>query len=437
MTSGFGDFANKKHLVGDDKSKKVNNEMEMRSYKYRIYPTKRQIDRLNNQLNLCQELYNTLLKKCKESYKKDKKSLINRPELNKLIKEIKHNNPKFKSVYAQVLQNVMNRLIKTYSNFFRRVKEKKRGKKIKVGFPRFKKFYKSITYPQNNGSFKFKNKRRLHVSKIGSIPIVLHREIEGNMKTLTIKRNPSRQYFATFTCEVDTQKQEHKYPNKKVGIDVGVENFVTLSDGTKIKNLRFLIKSEKKLKRYQRRLSRKNKRSKNRIRARLKVAKIHNKILNQRMDFLHKTSKKIVDNYGFIVVEKLQINNMVKNHYLAKSITDASFNNFKQMLCYKAESAGAEFVEVDPRGTSQICSRCGKEVKKSLVVRIHKCPYCGLKIDRDLNSAVNILNKATAGQAGSHAYGDLASTLSIKDKASQVEEAGTIRGEIDTGNTRY
>jgi putative transposase len=184
------------------------------------------------------------------------------------------------------------------------------------------------------------------------------------------------------------------------------------------------------LRKYQRKLSRKKKGSKNRVKARIKVAKAYNYIVNQRMDFLHKTSKNIAENYGFIAVEKLQINSMVKNHYLAKSITDASFNNFIQILCYKAESAGAEIVEVDPRGTSQICSECGRDVKKSLSVRIHKCPYCGLTVNRDLNSAINILDRATAGRAGSHACGDLSSTSRLERGASRVAEAGTIRGEL-------
>ena len=411
--------------------------MALRSYKFRIYPTKKQTRRLNNHLNLCCELYNTLLQECRHAYRTEKKSLINRHELNKLIKEIKHNRPKFNTVYSQVLQDTRDRVINAYSHFFRRVKEKKSGKRIKVGFPRFKKFYKSITYPQNNGSFKFKNDRRLHVSKIGSILIVKHREIQGKRKRLTIKRNPAGQWFAIFSCEVETQKQEHEFPNNKVGIDVGLEKFATLSDGTKIENPRFFINSEKKLKKYQRRLSRKKKGSKNRIKARIKVAKVYNHILNQREDFLHKQSKWLVANYGFIAVEKLQINYMIKNHHLARSIADASWNNFIKMLCYKAESAGADFYKVNSRGTSQICSKCGKEVKKSLAVRIHKCPYCGLIIDRDLNSAINILKRATAGRVGSHACGDLTSTLPPEGKASRVVEAGTIRHEIGAGSTRF
>ena len=409
--------------------------MKMQNYKYRIYPSKKQTEKLLNQLNLCRNIYNSLLQKCKESYKKDKKVLNNRPELNKLIKEIKQDNPNiFKSVYSQVIQNTGDRLIKAYSNFFRRLKEKKEGRKIKAGFPRFKKFYKSITYPQNNGSFKFKNKRRLYVSKIGSIPIVKHREMQGNIKTLTIKRNPANQWFVTFSCEDDNQKQEHKYPNKKVGIDVGLESFATLSDGTKIENPKFLIESENKLKKEQRKLSRKKKAGKNREKERLKVARVHNHIFNQRKDFLHKQSRWIIDNYEFIAFEKLQIKNMVKNHYLAKSINDASWNNFIQMLCYKADSAGIEHIGVNPGETSQICSRCGEKVKKSLAVRIHKCPYCKLEIDRDLNSAINILNKATVGLTGSYACGDLTSTSCIKQEASRVGEAGTIRHEIEAGS---
>lgn len=415
---------------------KVNN-MELRNYRYRIYPNKKQVKRLFNQLNLCQELYNILLQKCKESYKKDKTPLNNRSELNKLIKEIKQINPKFKSIYSQTIQDVRDRLIKAYSNFFRRLKEKEKGKKIKVGFPRFKKSYKSITYPQNNGSFKFKNERRLYVSKIGNLPIVKHRDIEGNIKTLIIKRNHAGQWFAIFSCEIDILKQEHKHPNREVGIDVGLKSFATLSDETKIDNPRFLIKSEKKLRKYQRRLSRKQKKSKNRMKQKIKVARVHNHISNQRADFLHKQSRGIVDNYGFIAFEKLQIKNMVKNHYLAKSINDVAWNDFIQMLGYKASSAGSRAVEVNSKGTTQICSRCNKEVKKSLAIRIHKCPYCELKIDRDLNSAINILKKATAGRVGSYAYGDLTPTSSLVEEASRIVEVGTTRHEIEAGSPHH
>ncbi|MBI4399766.1 IS200/IS605 family element transposase accessory protein TnpB, partial [Candidatus Micrarchaeota archaeon] len=183
--------------------------------------------------------------------------------------------------------------------------------------------------------------------------------------------------------------------------------------------------SEKKLKKLQRNLSRKKLGSNKRRKAKLKVAIIHEKITNQRTDFLHKTSRTLINNYSLIATEDLKIKNMLHNHKLAKHISDASWNSFLQMLSYKALSAGSRVICVDPRNTSQECSSCGKEVRKDLSVRVHECPYCGLTIHRDVNAAINILKRATAGLAGSQAHGDLASTLP-QNKASRIIELGTI-----------
>lgn len=215
---------------------------------------------------------------------------------------------------------------------------------------------------------------------------------------------------------------------------MGLESFATLSDGTVIQNPRFLVKSGKKLARFQRRLSRKAEGSDNRKKAIYKVARVHNKTVNQRTDFLQKQSKAITDKYFLIAVERLNIRGMVHNHHLAKHINDASWSSFIQMLGYKAWSAGGQVVEVNPRGTSQLCSSCGKDVPKPLSMRTHKCPFCSLHMHRDLNSSIEILNRATAGRAGINACGDGAST----EEASSVSEAGTIRdepfGAIDAGS---
>lgn len=397
------------------------------NYRYRIYPSKKQIRRLSKNLDVCRRMYNELLEINIETYKNTGKGLTGY-DLNNCIKYLDTNTD---VVYAQVKQNINDRISKAFKSFFRRCKERKSGKRVKVGFPRFKKSYKSITYPQKG--FRFKSDKRLYISKIGNIPIIKHREIKGKIKTMTIKRTPSNQWFVVFSCEAEPKERKHS--NKKIGIDVGLESFATFSDGTKIENPRFLVESEKKLKKYQRRLSRKKKGSKNRMKARLKLARVHNHISNQRDGFLHKQSRWIADNYGFIAVEKLNIKNMVRNHYLAKSISDASWNSFIQKLCYKAESAGAEFVQVDSRGTTQECSKCGREVSKSLAVRTHKCS-CGLVLDRDHNSAINILNRATVGLTESHACGDSASTSCLEYGACRVKEAGTIRDEIGAGSSR-
>jgi putative transposase len=212
---------------------------------------------------------------------------------------------------------------------------------------------------------------------------------------------------------------------------VGIEHFATFSNGETIQNPRFLMKSESKLKKLQRKVSRKKKGSKNRIKAILKLAGLHEKITDQRNDFLHKMSKKLTDEYSFIAVESLRISGMLHNNYhsLSKHISDASWNSFIQMLSYKASSAGGKVVCVNPKGTSQKCSSCGQTVEKSLAVRKHNCPYCGLNVSRDHNAAINILKRAehTAGLAGIYACGDQANTLPSEGRASRVKEVGTIR----------
>jgi putative transposase len=340
-----------------------------------------------------------LLQKCKEAYKKDGVSLSSKSKLCEIIKQIKADNPELKQVYSQVLQNCADRLSKGYANFFRRTEQKRAGKKIRAGFPRYKKHFHSITYPQFG--FKLLSQRRLRVSKIGNIPIVLHRAPKGKLKTLTIKRNKPGQWFAIFSCEVNAKRKVHPNADKKVGIDVGLESFATLTTREQIPNPRYLVKSEKKLKKVQRRVSRKVKGSRNRAKAVLKLEGVHQKVFDERRDFQHKLSRFIVDEFGTIAVEDLNINGMVKNHRLAKHISDASWDSFFRMLCYKASSAGGRVLK-NPRtrGSTLRCFNCGREVPKSLATRIHACPFCGVVLHRDYNSALVHL-KDTVGLTGS------------------------------------
>lgn len=303
--------------------------------------------------------------------------------MNKALKHLKDRSPILSNVHSQVLQNVSKRIKDGYTNFFAR---RKAG--LKAGTPRFKKYgqLKSITYPQKG--FKIENKK-LVLSKIGSVNIKLHRPIEGQIKTLTIKRMPSGKWLAVFACQQKTQQPQ---VNNKgtVGIDVGLKSFAVLSDKTVIENPRFYRKSQKKLAKLQRRFSKKKLKSKNRDKARIKVARCHEKIANQRKDFLHKETTKLTNTYSILKVEDLKICNMLKNQCLAKSIADVSWGSFFSMLSYKAESAGGKVEKVAPHGTTQKCSRCGFNVPKTLKDRIHCCPNCGLKVDRDFNSAMGI-----------------------------------------------
>lgn len=362
----------------------------MKTYKYRLYPTKAQKQKLDENLNLCRVLYNTALSQRKTAYRQQRISLNYYDQASEL-KEVKECLPEYKYIHSQVLQDVLKRVDKAFQNFFRRVKLGE-----KPGYPRFKGYgwYDSFTYPQSGFSLSDNSKgsQRLKLSKFGSIKIKLHRAIKGKIKTCSIKRELDN-WYVCFSCEV--QPEPLLKTQKSVGIDVGIEKYATLSDGTLIENPRFFRESEAKLKREQRKLSRKQKGSNSRKKQKIKLAKIHRKIKNQRKDFLQKLSTWLIRNYDTIALENLQISNMLKNHNLAKSISDASWSMFAEYLSYKAESAGRKVIFVNPRNTSQICSNCGVIVKKTLATRTHRCS-CGLILDRDVNAAINILRLGTS-----------------------------------------
>ena len=353
-----------------------------RTYKYRLYPSKRQIDVLEEQLEICRDVHNWLLLYVK-GYYKDTGKTISYLTMQNLLPKLKADRPELLKVHSQVLQNIARRIRLGYDNFFAR---RKLG--LKAGIPRFKKYgrYKSITYPQSG--FKIEGNRLL-LSKIGDIRIRQHREIPGQIRTLTVKRMPSGKWYACFSCIVETQPREK--PFEDVGIDVGLNSYAVLSNGTIINNPRYYRKSEKRLVHLQRGMSRKEMGSRNWVKARTGIARLHEKIGNRRTDFLHKASKKIADAYETVYVEDLKIGNMIRNNCLAKSISDAGWGRFVGMIAYKAESAGGRVIQVNPKNTTQNCSRCGEQVKKTLSDRIHECPNCGLVMNRDENAALNIL----------------------------------------------
>ena len=370
----------------------MDNQILKRTCKYRLYPTKNQQDMLEKQLSLCCWLYNHFLEEKKTLYEKDKTKITCYDQIKKIPK-LKKEKPELKNVYSQTLQDIVRRPDKAFQNFFRRVKENKNGKKQKPGFPRFKGYrrYDSFVYPQSGFEL---TTNKLNLSKIGSLKIKLHREIEGNIKTLTIRRTSTNKWYACFSTENNKALPEKKKIKQTVGIDMGLKSFLTTNKGEKIDNPRYLRKSEEKLSQIQRWYSRKKLKSNNRSKSRLKVARLHERITNQRQDFLHKLSNGLIKNFQLIAFEKLNIKGMTKNRYLAKSISDAAWARFLQMLTYKAEEAGVWAVEVDPKNTSQLCSGCNHLVKKTLATRIHKCPKCGLRIQRDVNAARNILQLA-------------------------------------------
>uniref|UniRef100_UPI00257A2D9D RNA-guided endonuclease InsQ/TnpB family protein n=1 Tax=Candidatus Borrarchaeum sp. TaxID=2846742 RepID=UPI00257A2D9D len=292
------------------------------------------------------------------------------------------------------LQDVLRRLDKTFKNFFRRIKKGEHA-----GYPRFKGKYRydSFTYPQSGFALDYHNKK-LRLSKIGDITIKLHRPIpsEGVIKTCTITRDIDHWYACFAVALPDpapgTQQRAIK---SAIGVDVGLKSLLTLNNGETIANPRWFRKSEKKLAKEQRRKDRKQKGSHNRHKQNRKVAQVHRKIRNQRNDFHHKLSRKLVDAYDLIVYENLTITNMVKNHHLAKSISDAGWGQLMCFTEYKAEEAGTVVEYVSAYNTTQLCSQCGKLVPKTLATRIHSCPYCGLVLARDHNSAITVLHRST------------------------------------------
>ncbi len=381
-------------------------------FKFRLYPSGKQKNSLFSNFDVCKCIYNDLLAFSKDSYKLENVSLT-KFDYNKYL------SGKYPEIHSQVVQNVSDRVHKAFQNFFRKIKDKSCKKK---GFPRFKIIVNSITFPQSG--FKFVSDKRLHIAKIGNIPIVLHRLPRGKIKTLTIKQNGAGQWFACFSCEIENPPANH-ISKETMGLDVGLESFATLSTSQKIENPRFLIKSEKKLKRLQRRLSQKKNGSINRKKARFRFSKQHIKISNQRTDFLHKLSRRFVLKYSKIAVENLNIKNMVRNHFLAKSIHDASWSTFIQMLSYKAVMCGGQIVKVNPRRTSKTCSQCGTVIEMPLTRREFNCPSCGFCAHRDHNSAINIQGRA--GLARTYTPVDIEPLQQKSSVASSVVEAGTIR----------
>lgn len=347
-----------------------------KSIKYRIYPSRSQIHLLNNTLDGCRLYFNHLLLQRKNGCEKEKKHYtcfeqqkINKDFLNKLEYDI----------YAQVIQNVAVRVDLAFKAFFRRMKNGE-----KPGYPRFKskERYDSFTYPQRGWKIEEKN---ISLPKFGKIKSVIHKNIEGKIKTCTIKKE-AHKWYVIFVYEAD-YSEIYLETNESVGIDVGLTNFAVFSDETIIPNPRFYKEEEKKIAKLQ---SRKDKtKNKKLIKA---IQKRHNKVKNKRKDFCHKLSRQIVNKYSKIFVEDLAINLMKEDmKYLSKSIGDASWNLFINNLIYKAEDAGRQIKLVNPAYTSQDCSDCSYRVKKKLSDRTHNCPNCGLKIDRDLNAAKNIL----------------------------------------------
>ena len=377
-------------------NKKENMEI-VHAYKFRLYPDFKRQTEIDESIFLAHELYNKLLERAIQNRKVSQKTI------NQYMNEILKEDKKYYRLYAHVRVDIRNRMLRTYQNFFRRCKE---GAKQK-GFPKFKSMdrYRSITHIENNGSFKIE-KERLRVSKIsGTMRMEMHRKMEGKIKTLTIAKE-GKEYYAIFTAVQHKQVQEIKDTNP-VGIDLGPNNFVALSNGETFQKPKFFKKAEKKVARWQKIVAKRKKGSKKRQKAKYHLQEEWRSITNQSNDFMHKLSEKLA-NGGFtsFAVESLRIQNMEKNNRLAQSIQNASWNRFVQFLTYKVQERGKAVIKVNPDNTSKTCSNCGNIMEMPLSQRQFNCDRCRLQLDRDINASINILNRATLGQRGSHAQGE-------------------------------
>ena len=355
-----------------------------KSFKYRIYPNREQMDCLAYQLREACDLYNCAIQERIGAWKTCGKSINYYDQANQL-KQMRSEGLIGVANYS-VCQDVLRRLNKTFNAFFQRIK---RGQK--PGFPRFKpnQRYDTLTFPSYGDGCKLKD-RLLYIQGIGDIKVKLHRPVDGKIKTVSIKREAGR-WFAIFSVECDLAPLPAS--TEAVGIDVGLSAFATLDDGTEIYNPRFFEEAQRKLRVASRRLSRRKNKKSNRRRKSVQILqRQYAQIQNQRRDFHHKLSRRLVNRYGLIAVEDLNIKGL-SSGMLAKQVHDAGWGSFLNMLAYKAESAGREFVKVDPRGTSQTCL-CGARVPKGLSNRWHSCSACGLERARDHVSAQLILSRA-------------------------------------------
>ncbi len=336
------------------------------AYRFRLYPSKTAQEKLRFHIELCRWLYNRLLEELNRA--REGKRKLTQKGTQALIVRLKEEKLELKEVHSKVLQMVNYQL---WSNIKALAQLKKNGKK--VGRLRFKGkgWFKTLNY--NQSGFKLQG-RKLTLSKIGEIPIKLHRRIEGKIKGVIIKRERSGKWYAIF--QVEDEPKPLPKTNKAVGIDVGLKHFLTDSEGRKVENPKFYQRALERIKVIQHWLSKKKKGSKNREKQRIKLAKVYEKLTNQRNDFLHKLSRFYVNNYDVICVEELQIQNMVRYHNLAGRILDASWGKFLQMLAYKAERAGKQVLKVNPRGTSKGGSS---------------------PLDRDYNASLNILKRGLSG----------------------------------------
>ncbi|MEG3968277.1 RNA-guided endonuclease TnpB family protein [Microcoleus sp. T2B6] len=354
--------------------------------KVRLYPTDRQSQHLAQSFGCARWWWNYALNKSIEVYQETGKGL-GQSALNALLPALKKEYEWLSNCYSQVLQAATLNLTTAYKNFFDK----------RAQFPKFKskKHKQSIQYPQN---VQVVSDSELKFPKLGVVKAKLHRPIDGKIKTVTVSQNPSGKYFAAILFEIEGENPEISTSGKIVGIDLGLKHFAIVADGTKIskfENPQHFVKYQQNLKRKQQKLARKKDGSNSRKKAKKSVAKVHERVANSRHDFLHKLSANLVNKNQVVIVENLHVKGMVRNHCLAKAISDAGWGMFVNFLSYKLDRTGGKLVEIDRWfPSSKTCSVCLHQVSQmSLDVREWTCSHCGTHHDRDGNAATNIRNE--------------------------------------------
>ena len=358
----------------------------LKAYKYRIYPNNEQTVQIAKTFGCCRFVYNQALAYRKEKYEKEKKSMSRTDCNNYCNRELKTQYEWLKEVDKFALTNAIYNMDSAYQKFF----------KEHAGYPKFKSKHdsrKSYTTNYTNGNISVDfDAGKIKLPKLKQVRVKLHRGFTGQIKSATVSQVPSGKYYVSVL--VETEHEPLPETEGKIGLDLGVKDICITSDGRKYGNPQILSKMERKLAKLQRQLANKEKGSSNYYKTKRQIALCHEKIANTRKDYLHKLSHEIISENQVIVSENLQIKNMVKNHHLAKSISDVSWYELTRQLTYKAEWNERKYVKIDTfYASSQLCSVCGYQNTgtKDLSVRKWICPKCGAKHDRDVNAAKNIL----------------------------------------------